>query len=1048
MNPDPPTILCGDFNTVFDRGLDRSGSDVNDSSRESTPSLIRLFDACMAVDIWRVLNPSSRSFSWLRPNGAAASRIDLVGLPVSWVPFAGSCDLLPCPFSDHCAVSLSVAVPQVLTRGPGVWKLNVSVLEEDDYVSLISSFWASWRVKKSDFVTVMDWWEVAKSKIKGLTVTYCKNRAERLRNRRDLLVRLVSHLKGRVDGGHSDCVGPYQAAVAQLKQLDLVDAEGARVRARVRWVEEGECSSSYFCKLEKKHRSESCITALRGLDNVVYTGAEGIQSVLSSFYADLFSKEDTDLTVQASLLSNVSDRVPADRVGDCEGPLSVAECFAALSGMARGKAPGIDGLPMEFYLKFWGVLGEELVEVLNFCHQAGFLAKSQRRGLITLTFKNGDRLDPRNWRPITLLYVDYKIASRAIAGCLLKVIHFVVAEDQTCGVPGRFIGDSVSLLRDVAHFASTSGSSVAILSLDQEKAFDRVDWSFLRSTLVCMGFGPSFISWVDLFYAGVQSAVKVNGFVTPFFGLSSGVRQGCPLSPLLYVLYAEVLACNIRSNPVITGLSLLGSPTPLPVLSQYADDTSVIVTSDAAIVATFATYRAFERGSGSKLNLGKCKGLWLGGWSGRDDPPLDLQWSSAWVKVLGVFIGPSDLEEENWRPRIAAVENCLKAWRLRRLSFRGRAVVVNALALSRIWYVASLIPIPVWVLASLNRLIFPFFWGGKADLVARDVVIQSLDFGGFSLVCVQLKVWALHVQWVGRFVRRFSAWMQFLFYYTRVLYGSTPGDLLSYPRRVDFSSLPLFYQAVLSAWVAVDGGFSAPADTLVVASSSVRTPVSAVSTKSTYSLLLEFHRREPACVVSFGRVFGPLYWPSTWAQLFWFSLDRPVIDVSWKIAHGVLRTGQRLVSTFGMSHIPIACFCNPLSTESLEHLFFSCPLAQAVLSWLQSLMSRCSALIPSLLCRQVLFGFNCDELRVVPRGFVYMLNVCKYFLWSARNYRFRDILPSSGTVCAQVCARVRFHLPLLFKRFRSSRRRRYFVRQWGARGVVASVLDGRLVVHL
>ena len=152
------------------------------------------------------------------------------------------------------------------------------------------------------------------------------------------------------------------------------------------------------------------------------------------------------------------------------------------------------------------------------------------------------------------------------------MIHFVVAEDKTSGVPDRFIGDSVSLLRDVAHFSSTSGSPVAILSLDQEKAFDRVDWGFLRSTLVCMDFGPSFISWVDLFYAGVQSAVKVNGFVTLFFCLSRGIRQGCPVSPLLYVLYAEVLACSILSNSVITGLSLPGSPIPLPVLSQYADD--------------------------------------------------------------------------------------------------------------------------------------------------------------------------------------------------------------------------------------------------------------------------------------------------------------------------------------------------------------------------------------------------------------------------------------------------------------------------------------------
>ena len=193
---------------------------------------------------------------------------------------------------------------------------------------------------------------------------------------------------------------------------------------------------------------------------------------------------------------------------------------------------------------------------------------------------------------------------------------------------------------------------------------------------------------------------------------------------------------------------------------------------------------------------------------------------------------------------------------------------------------------------------------------------------------------------------------------------------MSYPRRVDFSCLPPFYQAVLSAWVAVavDGGFSAPADTLFVASSSVRTTVSAVSTKSTYSLLLDFHRREQACVVSFGRVFAPLYWPSTWAQLFWFSLDRPVIDVSWKIAHGVLRTGQCLVSTFGMSRIPVACFCNPLSTESLEHLFISCPLAQAVLSWLQSLMFRCSSLIPSL-CRHVLFG-SCDLKKVMSQAVI------------------------------------------------------------------------------
>ena len=169
---------------------------MDDSSRESTPSLIRLFGSCADMDILRALHPSDRSFSWLRPNGAAVSRMNLVALPTFWVPFVSSFNHLPCPFSDHCVVALSFAVPKVLTCGPGVWKLNVSVLVEEDYFSLISSFWASLRGRKSDFVTVMDWWEVAKSKIKGLSVTYCKSRAARLRSRRDFFVRLVPHVKG------------------------------------------------------------------------------------------------------------------------------------------------------------------------------------------------------------------------------------------------------------------------------------------------------------------------------------------------------------------------------------------------------------------------------------------------------------------------------------------------------------------------------------------------------------------------------------------------------------------------------------------------------------------------------------------------------------------------------------------------------------------------------------------------------------------------------------------------------------------------------------
>ena len=210
---------------------------------------------------------------------------------------------------------------------------------------------------------------------------------------------------------------------------------------------------------------------------------------------------------------------------------------------------------------------------------------------------------------ISLLNVDYKLAARTIAARLLKVIHLVVAKDQTCGVPGRDIGENVAFLRDVVSFADTFDSPVAILSLDQEKAFDRVDWGFMYATLRKMGFGSSFLKWVSLFYTDVQSAVNVNGYLSPFFSLSRGVHQGCPLSPLLYVLVSEVLACNIRANPRIEGLCLPDSSDPLSPISQYADDTSLVVCSDDAIQACFEVYSIYERGSGSKLNMSKSKGL-------------------------------------------------------------------------------------------------------------------------------------------------------------------------------------------------------------------------------------------------------------------------------------------------------------------------------------------------------------------------------------------------------------------------------------------------------
>ena len=175
-----------------------------------------------------------------------------------------------------------------------------------------------------------------------------------------------------------------------------------------------------------------------------------------------------------------------------------------------------------------------------------------------------------------------------------------------------------------------------ILSLDQEKNFDRVDWPFLFLVLEHLGFGPFFISWVRLLYTDIRSAILINGYTSDSYFHLVRVRQECPLSPFLYVISIEVLAANLRAHHYVVGLRLPGISRPLPILSLNADDTS-------GTLVVFDTYDTFERGTGSKLNLNKCEGIWLGTWRNRVDSPVTIAWTSSKIKVLGVYLGNGNL---------------------------------------------------------------------------------------------------------------------------------------------------------------------------------------------------------------------------------------------------------------------------------------------------------------------------------------------------------------------------------------------------------------------
>ena len=161
---------------------------------------------------------------------------------------------------------------------------------------------------------------------------------------------------------------------------------------------------------------------------------------------------------------------------------------------------------------------------------------------------------------------------------------------------------NVSLLRDAIHFANESNTPLALISIDQLKAFDRVSHSFLFETLKRFGFGPTFTQWIKTIYTSVTSSVKVNGWLTAFINLDRGLRQGCALSMPLYILTAEILAIHIRANPSIKGIRPPQTTSEVK-LSQYADDTSLLLRDVASIGHTFDTLNLYERASGAKSTV-------------------------------------------------------------------------------------------------------------------------------------------------------------------------------------------------------------------------------------------------------------------------------------------------------------------------------------------------------------------------------------------------------------------------------------------------------------
>ena len=286
---------------------------------------------------------------------------------------------------------------------------------------------------------------------------------------------------------------------------------------------------------------------------------------------------------------------------------------------------------------------------------------------------------------MSLLNTDYKIFAKLLANRLKQCIDSIVHIDQSYCVPNRCLHDNLNLIRDMLAYANSTNLPFAILNLDQKKAFDNVDHEYLFSVLRAMGFGDGFIKYIKLLYTQTESLVKIGNSLTVPFTFEKGIRQGCPLSGLLYTLSIEPLLSKLRLDLNEHCFRLPNSPKCLSV-SAYADDVSVFITSENGFQIVTKTYNLFSSASAARLNTFKSQGLWAGCWTGRSDTPLGFSWKSEGLQFLGLHFGNSfNYTKQNWTTCKNKILKTLACWKrlLPILSYKGKTLIVNQLAASK-----------------------------------------------------------------------------------------------------------------------------------------------------------------------------------------------------------------------------------------------------------------------------------------------------------------------------------------------------------------------------
>ena len=425
--------------------------------------------------------------------------------------------------------------------------------------------------------------------------------------------------------------------------------------------------------------------------------------------------------------------------------------------MPGNKSPGQDGITIEFYKLYWDLIGNDLYEVLQHGLIQGELSYSQYLALITLLYKKGPREDIANWRPISLLNVDYKILSKVLAERLKVILPKIIHSNQKGCISGRYIGENVRLIEDLLFEIENLDEDAIIFLQDQLKAFDRVEWLWLFSTLKFYNFGDKFLGWLKTLYKNAKCSILTNGYQSEYFKITRGIRQGDSLSALLYIIQMEPLAEKIRNINTVEGipvkLRFINNEVIEPKCCQYVDDSTSFLKNKTFIRELMATLKEYEKVSGSRINRDKTVALI------KQHPIFEekiecIKLVNGPEKVLGVPIGGNDpTNDALWTSLITKLKAKLNIWRQRGLSLEGRTYIIKSVGISQLLYTLNLKTIEQSHKKEIENILWDFLWKGKNLRFNKRICSLPRKMGGLDLVDINILEKVRRINWVIRVLK-------------------------------------------------------------------------------------------------------------------------------------------------------------------------------------------------------------------------------------------------------------------------------------------------------